>query len=169
MELPLDAHRPQHACRPPPLIPSIAPLPARVFARLPEGHGEWPICAPCRPANTRISPNSRESAKPAERFTVLRKAMELAGDGGDARLMLEAVDEIAARFDVDPLDVKAKVLAGFASDATTSTAIKSFMENSTGVIDQAMGDERFELAVNLGSTAPWTRTRTSWPASATGS
>ena len=42
--------------------------------------------------------NSRFDEQPNEQFVLLRKVTELAGDGGDAVLMLEAVDAMGARF-----------------------------------------------------------------------
>jgi len=95
----------------------------------------------------------KKSEEPAERFTVLRKAMELARDAGDAAQMLEAIDAIGVDFQVDVLGVKEKMLVSFAGDVTTSTEIESFVEASTGVMDQAMAEDRYELAANLADRA----------------
>lgn len=95
----------------------------------------------------------QKSNDPAEQFVLLRTAMELSSAGGDAKLMLEAVDQIAERFAIEPLKVKAKVLSGFAAKATNSARIGSFIESTDAVIDQAMADEQFDMAADLADRA----------------
>ncbi len=86
---------------------------------------------------------------PAEQFVLLRKAMELAGDGGDAALMLEAVEAIGADFEVDVLEVKQKVLLKFAKTATDAQKIGSLVENALPLVDRALADGRREAAFQL--------------------
>ena len=50
---------------------------------------------------------------PAEKFMLFFKAMEVAQSGGDADLMLEAVEAMSAEFKVDVLEGKQSALAGF--------------------------------------------------------
>ncbi len=88
-----------------------------------------------------------------EKFVLLRKAMELAQSGGDAGLMLEAVDAISDEFDVNAPDVKWKVLAGFVSGASNVGEIKSFVEAAGPVIDEAIAAGRYDVAVNIAETA----------------
>ena len=94
-----------------------------------------------------LSTKSKDNSN--ERFVLLRKTMELAGDGGDAALMMKAVEAIGADFEIDVLDVKQKALESFGEGATSSAAIKSLVESSEGVIDQAVAEGRYELALNL--------------------
>jgi len=115
-----------------------SPLPAGADAP-----GESPV--------TDAEPN-REPApeqQPAERFVVLRKAMELAGAGGNAVWMLEIVDAIGADFEVDTLRVKDKVLRKFAAGATDTAGIASFVEAAPPVIEEALARRRYEMALEL--------------------
>lgn len=95
----------------------------------------------------------KSESEPTERFVFLRRAMETASDGGDAALMLQAVNAIAALFDVDRLAVQAKVLLKFAEEAGDSAAIKSFVDSSREVIDRALAEDRYEPALNLATAA----------------
>ncbi|MDY0170211.1 MAG: right-handed parallel beta-helix repeat-containing protein [Thermoguttaceae bacterium] len=90
---------------------------------------------------------------PDERFVLLRRAMELASEGGDVALLLHAVDRIAADFEIDALTVKQNVLTKFASDTDHAARITSFLENVDGVIREALDEERYELALDLVTTA----------------
>ena len=87
--------------------------------------------------------------RPVEKFVLLRRAAELATGGGDARFMLEVVDAIGADFEVDSLSVKDKVLRKFATGATDTESIKSFVEASRGVVDEALAEKRYETALEL--------------------
>lgn len=90
---------------------------------------------------------------PDERFVLLRRAMELASEGGHVALLLHAVDRIAADFEIDALTVKQNVLTKFASDTDHAARITSFLENVDGVIREAFDEERYELALDLVTTA----------------
>ncbi len=52
----------------------------------------------------------KQSGNTDEQFALLRRAGELAGDAGDFGLVVEAVDAIAAGFEIPPLRVKARLL-----------------------------------------------------------
>lgn len=95
----------------------------------------------------------KSESEPAERFVLLRRAMETASDGGDAALMLQAVDAIGTVFDVEVLAVKEKVLLKFAEEPGDSTRIKSFVDTTRGLIDRALAEDRYELALNLATAA----------------
>lgn len=84
-----------------------------------------------------------------ERFVVLRRAMELAAEGGDAELMVEVLDAIDERFEVDILPVKCKMLAAFAEEAKNEAAIQSLVAATCPVADQAVEAGRLELGMNL--------------------
>ena len=88
-----------------------------------------------------------------ERFVLLRRAMELASEGSDAALVLQVVETIGTDFSVDVLLVKQKVLAKFAASGSEPPRIESFLENVDGVIDQALAEDRYELALGLVNTA----------------
>jgi hypothetical protein len=88
-----------------------------------------------------------------ERFVLLRRAMELASEGGDAALVLQAVEAIGADFAVDVLAVKLKVLTKFAAKGSELARIQSFLDSVDGVVGEAVAEDRFELALELLDTA----------------
>ncbi len=88
-------------------------------------------------------------SKPNEEFVLLRKAMELACDGGDAGLMLRAIDAIERRFDIKPMDVKVTMLQRFARNAKTPEKIASLMEGAGTVLRQIMDVHRYDLALQM--------------------
>jgi len=98
-----------------------------------------------------LGKKSEENA--VERFTLLRKAMELAGDGGNADLMSRAVDAIGDDFEIDVLVVKGKMLKKFAAGATDAARVHSFMRACRGYIDEAAAQERYDLALNIAKLA----------------
>ncbi|HUT12282.1 MAG TPA: PA14 domain-containing protein [Thermoguttaceae bacterium] len=88
-----------------------------------------------------------------ERFGVLRKAMEVAGDAGDAMLMFQAVDTIAADFDVNPIDVKRNVFAKLADGPLDAERIASLVAGSRALIDEAVAAERYDVALEAATLA----------------
>ena len=93
------------------------------------------------------------SGKGVDRGESLAPHVDLAGEGGDAALMLAAIETIGADFDVDALDHQRRALKKFAAGATTSTEINAFVETSEGVIDRALADERYDVALDLAERA----------------
>jgi len=91
----------------------------------------------------------QSTEKPAERFMMLRKSMELAGAAGDAASMQAVVDVIAEDFQIDALNVKLNVLSKFAAKAKTRGRIESLVFGVRFAIDQAMQRERYEPAMKL--------------------
>jgi len=98
---------------------------------------------------------------PAERFVLLHKTMELACEGGDAVLMVEAVDVIGQDFEIDVLMVKQKMLVRFAREAKDPVRIRSLIEAAAWVIEAAVAEQRYETAMRLveaayaASARPW--------------
>ncbi len=90
-----------------------------------------------------------ETEKPTERFVLLRRASELASDGGDAQRMVELVVRIADEFEVDRLLAQAAMIDGFASKAIREEQIGALVEASGAVIEEALAAERFDLAHSL--------------------
>jgi hypothetical protein len=86
---------------------------------------------------------------PHEEFVLLRKTMELACAGGDAKLMIDAIDRIGHRFDVDPMTVKATMLTTFARDAKGEEMIRSLMSAAQPVVQRAVDDRQYEAANRL--------------------
>ena len=96
---------------------------------------------------------ARETNEPAETFALLRKAMELARDAGDAVLMCEIIDRIADSFQIDPLVIQGKMLQSVAAKATTAARIESLVRASNAYIDRAVAQKRFDYAESIASLA----------------
>jgi hypothetical protein len=107
----------------------------------------------CRRARELVERARKSQDNPNERFVFFRRAMELASEGSDAALMLQAVDLIGADFTVDVLLVKQKVLVKFAASGSEPVRIQSFLENVDKVVGEAMAEDRYELALELLGTA----------------
>ena len=107
----------------------------------------------CRRARELVERAKESQNNLNERFVLLRQAMELASEGGDAALVLQAVDMIGADYAVDVLAVKQKVLARFAASGSEPARIQSFLENVDKVVGEAVAEDRYELALELLSTA----------------
>ncbi len=90
---------------------------------------------------------------PAEQFVLLKKSMEAAADAGEVTLAARAADELAARFDFDPLPAKQQILAAVAPAANDSAKIKQFVEFAESVIDSALSQARFDAAAEAAAAA----------------
>jgi hypothetical protein len=86
---------------------------------------------------------------PAEHYVLLDKAMELATAGGDAALAVEAAETAAARFDVDPLGLKHKVILEVAAGMIGGEQIASFVETSLATVDESLAGEQFDAALEI--------------------
>lgn len=94
----------------------------------------------------------KQSDKPDERFVLLRRSMELACEGGDAKAMLASIEAIAAGYEVDALSVKVKMLHKCADNATTAPRLASLVEASGDVLDATTAADRYDLAEALATT-----------------
>ncbi|MEN6497953.1 MAG: hypothetical protein ABFD16_26945 [Thermoguttaceae bacterium] len=104
-------------------------------------------------AQTLLDLSEQASPRPVEQFVLLHTAMEQARDGGDADVMLQAVEAIVARFDVEALNARAKALAQFAKNAPEGSSLKGFAAAADRTIEQALADNRYELAMELAEEA----------------
>ena len=93
-----------------------------------------------------------KSKKPEERFVLLRKATELAADGGDAVQMLKLVEQMSEQYDVDPLHARQAMLVRFADAASDEAKVGSLVQVAEPVVDQLVADNRIELADELSAT-----------------
>ncbi len=93
---------------------------------------------------------SEEAKKnPNEQFVLLRRTMELACDGGNAVLMVRAIDVIGSTFDINAMDVEVTMLQKFAKNAKNAEKISSLMEGSRAVLDKAIEEHRYDAATRL--------------------
>jgi len=96
---------------------------------------------------SRVGQQSQDT--PAEKFVLMRRAMELAAAGGDAELMLDMIDAMGETFDMDLLMAKGKMLRSFAKEADDPTKIGSLVNASNRYLDEAIAADRFDFALNI--------------------
>lgn len=110
----------------------------------------------------------REAAKveddPTSQFVLWREAAELATIAGDAVVMRQAVDEIAATFRVDELGLKAEYLKRMGTAAKTPDAAKGLVRHCMDVADEVVVLDRYDVAGELGDIAVGLANRSRTPA-----
>lgn len=90
---------------------------------------------------------------PATRYVLLRSAAELAQAADDVELMLKAADAAGAKFEIDPLNAKAKLLTGFAENATRAETIEACVGAIEQFAREAIAADRVDLARQLAEAA----------------
>ncbi|MCI0359592.1 MAG: hypothetical protein L0211_14040, partial [Planctomycetaceae bacterium] len=90
-------------------------------------------------------------APPAERWTVLRKAADLAADAGEARIVSQAMDGLAQAFEPDVLTEEAELLVKAARGARTAEQMQALVETSRATIQAALATHQYVLARDLAS------------------
>jgi serine/threonine protein kinase/formylglycine-generating enzyme required for sulfatase activity len=93
------------------------------------------------------------SEKPDEQFVLMRRAMELAGDAGDAVLMCQVVDAVDEAFQIDAAAVKEKALLKFSETANDVARIKSLIQACHAESQLALAEDRYLQALNLTTLA----------------
>jgi hypothetical protein len=81
---------------------------------------------------------------PARRFVMQRAARDLAAEAGQPTVMVQAVDQMAAQFRIDPLDMKADALAAFPPKSVTTG--RTWGEAALKLTDEASSAGRQALA-----------------------
>ncbi len=105
----------------------------------------------------------KSEGNPAEQFALLRKAAELARDGGDAGTMLAAIDVMGKEFEIALLNLKGQLIVQFAKEGKELAAVRSLTEHVSPVIDEALAagrpdaaraivDAAYDMATRLRST-----------------
>ena len=105
---------------------------------------------------------------PAHRFAALRTSAELAAEAGDAQLMLQAVDLVAADFQIEAGDARQRMLVRLAGSAHTEPAITSLASAAVPLVEAAAMRRDYiralELATALESACRRTAGREQLPA-----
>lgn len=86
---------------------------------------------------------------PATRFVLLSQASELAGQAGNASLALQAIGELEAGFQVDPVRLKENALEVAATNSTSAEDQQSLSEAALQVADEAISREAYDSAEKL--------------------
>jgi hypothetical protein len=94
---------------------------------------------------------SAESA--ADQYALLEKASELAVSAGDARLAIQAIDELSRWFDVDGLALKAESLSQLSVGRSSPAAAKFVARRALELAGEAKSSNRIELARSLAEAA----------------
>ena len=98
--------------------------------------------------------DAAKETEPSGQYVILRIARDLAAGAGDGQAAFPAIDELDRGFAVDALQMKAAVLQQ--SSTLTSRppdAYKNLVEALLPLLDEAIRQDRFELADGLVSTA----------------
>lgn len=88
-----------------------------------------------------------------ERFVLLRTAAVLACDGGDAALMVQTLDQLAAGYDVPEPNMHAHMLKRLLDDGKAPERVMAFLRNCDAVISRAMAADKLDLAVEMADLA----------------
>ena len=88
------------------------------------------------------------SKEPNEQYVLLRNVRDLACQGNDVVLMLQAVEAMTAQFDINGNEEKGKALLALAETANADQ-IRAIFSASQRVIAQAVSEGQYELASDL--------------------
>ena len=90
---------------------------------------------------------------PASQFVMLRLAKDIATQASDGQTAFQAIDTMAETFQVDANTMKMAVLTKFASAAQKPAQHKSIAEQALKLVDQAVSQDHFMVANQLGKLA----------------
>ncbi len=90
---------------------------------------------------------------PASQLMLLRAAKDIATQASDGQAAFQAIDTMAETSDVDANTMKMAVLTRFASAAQGPAQHKFVAEEALRLVDQAVGQEHFMVASQLGKLA----------------
>lgn len=96
---------------------------------------------------------ANETIDPASQFMLLRVAKDRAVKTGDGETAFRVIDAMADTFRVDANAMKMSVLAKFASAAQKPAQHKSIAEQALALADQAVRQDDFMVAHQLGKLA----------------
>ncbi len=93
----------------------------------------------------------KPGSSPAERYMLLAKGAEKAVAAGDVALAMQAVDTLAADYEIAPLEVKQKLLERFVTVGKPDQ-VAAAIPIAEQLMDQAVAADEFELAIALATT-----------------
>lgn len=100
-----------------------------------------------------IGKASETKDDPASQIALLRLAKDIAIQGSDGETAFQAIDAMAETFHVDANTMKMAVLNKFASAAQDPAQHKSIAEQALKLVDQAVSQDQFMVATQLGKLA----------------
>ena len=90
---------------------------------------------------------------PANQFVLLRLARDIGTQAADGQTAFQAIDVMAETFQVDVLEMKAVVLTKLAPTVRTPEQHKSVAEDALTLVEQAINQDSFTVADQLGKLA----------------
>lgn len=90
---------------------------------------------------------------PANRFALLRVARDVAAEAGAAGLAMRAIDQLAAGYPIDAMDMKLATLKALARTSTEAGQQRSLAEVGLKVVEDAFREDDFEVAAVAGRIA----------------
>jgi len=101
-----------------------------------------------------------QTEEPAEQFVLLEEAKRLATEAGNVPMTVETIDRMAAAFQIDVLKIKASTLWSMARATRDNTQRKAIAERSLTLIEEAVIEDRFEMAEKISNLAVGTARKT---------
>jgi hypothetical protein len=89
--------------------------------------------------------------KPADQFALFAAAQQAAFEGKDLFLCFEAVDALAATYEVDGLAIEAQLIADGGCKAEIPSIISDNCRVALAVFDRLVHDEDYDTAIRLGN------------------
>lgn len=89
---------------------------------------------------------AKKAGGEAEAFTLRRKAMDLALEGGSLDKACEMIDDIDADFQIDVLVVKDNILTRFVEKASDTERVAAAIRLALDLTDDALHEKRYSLA-----------------------
>ena len=90
---------------------------------------------------------------PAGQFVLLRLARDIATQANDGQTAFSAIDSMAETFQVNALEMKVVVLTNLSSATQLTARHKSIAEEALKLVDQAVAQDNFTVADELGKLA----------------
>lgn len=100
-------------------------------------------------ARSLLAEAGKPQQKPAASYALLRLAADHAAEAGDAQTAVDAVDQIAARYEVDAAATRIEILLAVATACTTPSMNGRLAETVFAVLDGALAADDFDAAEKL--------------------
>ena len=94
-----------------------------------------------------------KAQSPAERYMLLARGAELAAGAGDVALAFSGVDLLAAEYEIEPFEVKQKLLDKAVITAATAEQTTQLIAAAEPLLDQAIAADQFAAAMAIAATA----------------
>jgi len=104
-------------------------------------------------AKKMLTQAAKPGTSPTGRFVLLRVARDIAAEAGDADTAFEAIDRMAAGYDVDTFMMRGAALNAAGDSALFPEHLRSVAERAVKLIEEAAGRDEYLIANRLGDIA----------------